>query len=177
MSAKLEKDLVVQVLDVEDLGKSKWEQIEALESERKGETTKGREIIRVVPNEENQNPSTASTQALGTQAGGQRQGGKEGPYKLLMQDCKGTKVYGFELKRVEKIGYPPGMGIGCKLLLRRGTQVARGMVLLEPERTVVLGGRIEGLDKAWREGREQRLRELVEKERVERGGDGDGDED
>jgi RecQ-mediated genome instability protein 1 len=51
------------------------------------------------------------------------------------------------------------------------------MVLLEPERTVVLGGRIEGLDKAWREGREQRLRELVEKERVERGGDGDGDED
>jgi RecQ-mediated genome instability protein 1 len=175
VSAKLERDVVVQVLDVEDLGKSKWEQIEALESERKGETTKGREIIRVVPAEDG-GPSSASTQALGTQTSGQGQGAKEGPYKLLLQDCRGTKVYGFELKRVEKVGYPPGMAIGCKVLLKRGTQVARGMVLLEPERTVVLGGRIEGLDKAWREGREQRLREQVERDRAVGNGDGVGDE-
>jgi len=69
------------------------------------------------------------------------------------------------------------MGIGCKVLLRKGTEVARGLVLFEPERTMVLGGRIEGLDKAWREGREQRLREQVERERAVAHEDGDGDED
>jgi len=160
---KLEKDILVQVLDVEDIGKSKWEQIELLESERKGETVKGREIIRVVPNDENQLPSSASTQAIGTQANS-GQGGKEGSYKLLMQDCKGQRVYGFELMRVGGIGYPPGMKIGCKILLKRGSQVARGMVLLEPDKVKMLGGKIDALDKAWREGREQRLRDLVDKE-------------
>ncbi len=160
------------------MSKSKWEQIEALESERKGETTQGRQVIRVVPLE-NPDPSTASTQAISgsTQAGGGQAQGKEGPCKILMQDCKGMKAYGFELKRVEKVGYPPLMGIGCKVLLRRGTQVARGLVLLEPERTVVLGGRIEGLDKAWREGREQRLRDQVERERVLDDDGGDEAED
>ncbi|PMD16644.1 hypothetical protein NA56DRAFT_307102 [Hyaloscypha hepaticicola] len=172
-SQKLSSDILVQVLDVEDLSKSKWELIEALESERKGETTKGREIIRVIPPED-VGPSSASTQALGSQTAG-REGGGGGPFKLLLQDCKGMRVYGFELKRVEKIGYPPGMGIGCKVLLRRGSVVARGMVLLEPERTTVLGGRIEGLDKAWREGREQRLREQVERESRERERNGDED--
>ncbi|KAE9369386.1 hypothetical protein N431DRAFT_427541 [Stipitochalara longipes BDJ] len=165
---KLEKDIVVQVLDVEDIGKSKWEQIELLESERKGETVKGREIIRVVQ-DENQQPSSASTQAIGTQAAGnQGQGGKEGPYKLLMQDCKGQRVYGFELTKVAGVGYPPGMRIGCKVLLKKGSQVARGMILLEPERTVMLGGKIDRLDKAWKEGWEQRLREQVDKEARER---------
>jgi RecQ-mediated genome instability protein 1 len=77
---------------------------------------------------------------------------------------KGTKVYGFELKRVEKLGYPPGMSLGCKVMLKRGCKVARGMVLLEPGCVVVLGGKIEALDKAWREGREERLREAVKKD-------------
>ena len=82
-----------------------------------------------------------------------------------MQDCKGNSVYGFELKKVEKIAYPPVMSIGCKVLLRKGCKIARGMVLLEPGMVVVLGGKIDGLDKGWREGREQRLRETVERER------------
>jgi len=41
---------------------------------------------------------------------------------------------------------------------------------------VVLGGKIEELDKAWREGWEQRLREQVDKEARERR-QRDGDED
>jgi RecQ-mediated genome instability protein 1 len=163
VSRKLEKDVVVQVLDVEDVGKSKWEQIELLESERKGETIKGREVIRVVPADDAQ-PSSASTQAGGSQAAiRQGYGGKEGPFKLLMQDCNGQRIYGLELHKVQKVAYPPVMGIGCKILLKRGSQIARGMVLLEPDRTLVLGGQIKELDKAWREGWEQRLRDQVEK--------------
>lgn len=66
-----------------------------------------------------------------------------------------------ELKRVEKIGYAPAMYIGCKVLVGAGARVARGVVLLEPATTRVLGGKIEVLDKKWREGREKALRDAV----------------
>lgn len=162
----------MQVLDIEDLGRSKWEQIEALEAERNGEMKKGREIIRVVPVDD-AGPSSAATQVQpNTQAQVQNQNAApKGPFKLLLQDHKGVKIYGFELKKVDKIGPPPIMSIGCKLVLRKGAKVARGMVLLEPACVRVLGGKIEGLDKGWREGREQRLRRAVEDER-----DGDADD-
>jgi RecQ-mediated genome instability protein 1 len=159
-------DMVVQVLDVEDVGRSKWEQIEALESERKGETTRGRHVIRVVAQEAEGEPSTASTQASNSTTSQQAaQNRSNGPFKVLLQDFKGVRAYGFELKRVEKIGYPGSgagaMGIGCKILLKKGAKIARGMVLLEPSSTVVLGGKIEGLDKEWRERRENSLMEAV----------------
>ncbi|KAG4427071.1 hypothetical protein IFR05_017446, partial [Cadophora sp. M221] len=164
----LGEDVFVQVLDIQDLGRSRWEQIEGLEAERKGETMKGREVIRVVPVEEemgmpgtqfpqgqninqNQNQGNGSVNMTGDKA-------SRGPFKLLMQDWKGMAVWGFEVRRVEKVGLPPVMGIGCKLLLRRGTRVARGMVLLEPGNVVVFGGKIDAEDKAWRAGREDRLR-------------------
>lgn len=161
----LRDDVCVQVLDIEDLGRSKWEQIEALEAERNGEMKKGREIIRVAPVED-ADPSSAATQVQpNTQAQAQIQNAvPKGPFKLLLQDHRGVKVYGFELKKVDKIGLPPVMSIGCKLVLRKGAKVARGMVLLEPACVRVLGGRIEGLDKVWRQGREQRLRRAVEGE-------------
>ena len=171
---RLSWDTVVQVLDVEDVGRSKWEQIESLESERKGETTKGRMVVRVIAQTEGgETPSTAATQVQG---GGQGGRNASGPFKLLLQDFKGAKVYGFESKRVEKIGYPGSgvgaMSIGCKILLRKGCKVARGLVLLEPGTTMVLGGKIEGMDKKWREGREKSLREAVGDEKRGRGGEG-----
>jgi RecQ-mediated genome instability protein 1 len=60
------------------------------------------------------------------------------------------------------------MSIGCKILLKRGCIVARGVVLLEPGSVAVLGGRIEVLDKVWRERRESVLRERVKKEKGEK---------
>ena len=165
MERSLATDVVVQVCDVQDLGRSRWDQIESLESERKGESAKGRQVIRVLPvPADGEVSSTAATQVTGgnTQI---RQAKATGPFKLLLQDFKGVRVYAFELKRVEKLGSPDSggetMSIGCKILLKRGTKVARGLVLLEPTTTVVLGGKIEGLDKGWREGREKSLREAV----------------
>ncbi|KAG0647114.1 hypothetical protein D0Z07_6915 [Hyphodiscus hymeniophilus] len=161
---KLAFDVVVQVRDVEDIGRSKWEQIESLESERKGESTKGRQVIRILPSIADEAPSTAATQVpAGAQQAAQMK--SSGPFKLLLQDFRGAIVYGFDLHRVEKIGFPGtgngAMSIGCKILLKKGTKVARGMVLLEPAFTVLLGGKIEGLDKGWREGREKSLREAI----------------
>ncbi|KAG9243978.1 RecQ mediated genome instability protein Rmi1 [Calycina marina] len=156
-SQTLPCDVVLQVLEVEDTSRSKWEQIEALDMERKGEFIKGREVIRVVPANEDE-PSSASTQAP---QGNARAVNSYGPFKLSLQDWKGATIYGFELQKVPKIGYPPTMSIGSKILLKKGIKVARGMVLLDPRNCVVLGGKVEGLDKAWQKGREQELRDSV----------------
>lgn len=176
---KLATDVVVQVLDVEDIGRSKWEQIESLEMERKGEFSKGRKVVRVAPADgDGEAPSTAATQAPDVNL--LPKFVSSGPFKLLLEDFKGQRIYGFELKRVDKIGMPGGgngaMSIGCKVLLKKGAKVARGMVLLEPASTVVLGGKIEEKDKAWREGREKNLREAVgdgKRRREDGGGDSD----
>lgn len=117
--------------------------------------TKGREIIRVIP-ELDADPSSAATQVLGAGVGGKR-----GPFKVWVQDCMGTVVEAFEWKAVEKIA---GVSIGAKMVLKKGCRVAHGIVLLEPERCVVLGGKVEAWDKVWREGREERLRKEVAEE-------------
>lgn len=171
----LQADIPVQVLEVEDLGRSKWEQIEALESERKGETTRGRQVIRVEPTpSDGADPSSAQTQAqqsttVQNQGQDQVPGRSAGPFKLLLQDFKGQKIYAFELKKVEKIGYPPYMSIGAKMMLKKGAKIARGVVVLEPSCVVILGGKIENLDKEWKEGREAKLRRELEHREGENG--------
>lgn len=114
-----------------------------------------------MPAEANE-PSSAATQNLNAPPPADQAAASRGPFKLLLQDWKGKTVWGFELEKVEKVGMPPVMGIGAKLLLRKGTKVARGTVMLEPGRVVVFGGRIEGLEKPWLEGREERLRREVQ---------------
>jgi len=145
----------VQVLAVEDMSKSRWEQIEAIEALERGEGTKGREIIRVAPAEDGDDSA----------GGGMQRGG--GPHKLLLQDASGSRVYGIELKALEGVGL--GMGMGCKLVLKNAV-VARGVVLLEPRTAKVLGGKIEGLHKAWKEDRKAELRRAIEESEQAEGG-------
>ncbi len=137
----------MQVLAVEDMSKSRWEQIEAIEALERGEGTKGREIIRVVATEDGDDD-----------AGGNLQKGG-GPHKLLLQDAAGKRVYGIELKGLEGVGL--GMSIGCKMVLKNAI-VARGVVLMDATTTTVLGGKIEGLHKAWKEGRKTELKAAIE---------------
>ena len=47
---KLSSDVFAQVLGVENLSKSRWEQVEELEAIERGEQTRGREIIRLPSN-------------------------------------------------------------------------------------------------------------------------------
>ena len=128
------------------MSKSRWEQIEAIEALERGEGTKGREIIRVAPADENEHNDE-----------NRNRGG--GPHKLLLQDAKGDRIFGIELRNVEGVGL--GMSIGAKLVLRSAT-VARGVVLLEPATTTMLGGKIEELHKAWNENRKTDLRAAIE---------------
>ncbi|KAF2122058.1 RecQ mediated genome instability protein Rmi1 [Lophiotrema nucula] len=132
--------VVCQVLDIEDIGHSKWSQVEAIEARERGETTKGREVIRVVPGEDG-NPIEEPPQS-------------RGPFKLLLQDAKGLKVYAYDLNGIE--GLNASMNMGTKLLLRN-CDVRRGVIMLEPGFVQILGGKIEALDKMWKDGRKDRL--------------------
>lgn len=141
---RLPGPIAAQLLDVEDVGRSRWGQVEALEAAERGEGTKGREVVRVVPAEGEEEGAAAAAVAQSA-----------GPHKVVLQDARGTRVYGVEVAAVEGVGV--GMNIGSKVLLR-DVVVARGVLLLEPRSVVVLGGKIEGLHRAWREGRKERLK-------------------
>jgi RecQ-mediated genome instability protein 1 len=143
---KLNGPIAVQVLDVEDIGRSRWSQVEAIEADERGETTRGREIIRVVPGEDTDSEQTQSIPQ------------RAGPHKLLIQDSKGTKIYGVEVTSIDGVGL--GMNIGTKLILKDMT-IARGVVLLEPRTTTMIGGKLEELDQKWKIDRKARLQSAV----------------
>lgn len=166
---RLGQDVLVQVLDIDNLTKSKWEQVEEIEAIARGEQTRGREVIRLPTageEDEDGSVSSASTQIIST--GPNLRGGppgsgvtpKNSSHRLVLQDCKGQKVYGLELKRIDRIGVGT-MNIGEKILLKTGTVVARGIVLLDPAACTILGGKVDAWQKAWVEGRLMRLREAV----------------
>ncbi|KAK4074070.1 hypothetical protein Trihar35433_3544 [Trichoderma harzianum] len=152
----------VQVLDIENLSLSRWEQVEELEAIERGERTRGRQVIRVI-DEENGEADVSSSSAGQTQAsraGAAASGGANAVHRLVLQDARGKKVFAVELKRISGIGIGK-THIGEKILLRAGAVVARGTVLLTPENCTLLGGKIEVWHEAWMEGRLTRLRESV----------------
>ncbi|QIX00192.1 hypothetical protein AMS68_005709 [Peltaster fructicola] len=134
--------IIVQLLDIEDIGSSAWSQIETIESQERGETTRGNQVIRTLPDENGEAATTKS----------------RGPHKLTLQDAAGTKVYAFQMQPIAKIEL--GCAIGLKLSLKN-IVVARGILLLNPSNTVVLGGKIEAADRAWHAGRKQRLQQKI----------------
>ncbi|KAB5518224.1 RecQ mediated genome instability protein Rmi1 [Coniochaeta sp. 2T2.1] len=180
-STTLSRDVVFQVLDIENLSKSRWSQVEELEAIARGEGTKGREVIRL-PTEGEGNgdgvnagergvtqatqPATqAATQAR--QGGGSGGGGEKDTHKLVLQDCKGLKISALELRKVERVGIGK-LNIGEKILVKAGAKVSRGVIMLEPGTCVVLGGKVEAWHKSWTEGRLGRLKEAAS------GGEGQG---
>jgi len=169
--ARLPRDVFVQVLDVENLSRSRWDQVEELEAIERGEQTRGREVVRLPPpgggegaEEEDgdvppdQRPAARQGRGQAAQAGAAS--AANATHKLVLQDCKGHKVFALELKRVDRIGIGR-TNIGEKMLLKSGAAVARGVILLEPATCVVLGGKVEAWQKAWVEGRLTRLRDSV----------------
>ncbi|KAF1928874.1 RecQ mediated genome instability protein Rmi1 [Didymella exigua CBS 183.55] len=141
-SRTLAGPIVCQVLDIEDIGKSRWSQVEAMEARERGEMTKGREIVRVIePENDDSGQAVASTQS-------------KGPFKLLLQDAKGLHIYALDLRGID--GLSTNVSMGAKLLLRN-IEVQRAVIMLEPGSLQVLGGKLDALDKAWKDGRKDRL--------------------
>ncbi|KAI1397765.1 hypothetical protein F4819DRAFT_499255 [Hypoxylon fuscum] len=166
---KLPRDVPVQVLDIDNLSKSKWEQVEELEAIARGEQTRGREIVRLPTGADDDNeehgvgsestappPASRNTTVAANAAAASR----NATHRLVLQDCRGQTLPGLELRRIERVGVG-ALHIGEKLLLRKGATVARGVVLLDPASCVVLGGKVEAWHRAWVDGRLARLREAV----------------
>lgn len=159
------RDVMVQVLDIENISRSKWEQVEDLEAIARGEQTRGREIIRLNENADdddddgNERATPAATGRPSANANAAASS-KNATHRLLLQDCRGQTLHGLELKRVERVGVGT-LSIGEKILLKKGAAVARGVVLLEPATCVVLGGKVEAWHRAWVEGRLERLKEAA----------------
>lgn len=139
----------LQVLDIEDIGTSLWSQVEAIERVERGEAIRGREIVRTVNVDEDSEERANHNNSGGSGGGG------NGPHRLILQDAAGTRTVAIELKRISDIAIGK-LPIGAKLILRNAT-VARGMLLLSPECVTLLGGKMEAMDRAWRESRKERL--------------------
>ena len=73
------------------------------------------------------------------------------------------------LRHYGDVGQPEGMQIGCKFLLKNGTCVRRGLIMLTPKDVVMMGGRVEAWDRKWRDGRKARLRQELEREAADQG--------
>ncbi|KFH45707.1 RecQ-mediated genome instability protein-like protein [Hapsidospora chrysogenum ATCC 11550] len=172
--ARLPRDVHVQVVDVENLSLSRWEQVEELEAVERGERTRGREVVRVTAedgggsggedNDDNEGSQTQQPSTTQRRAAATAKAGKTATHRLVLQDRNGKRVFALETQRMERIG----VGTTCmgeKVLLKAGAVVARGTVLLTPETCVFLGGKIDAWHKAWMEGRLTRLREAVGSDR------------
>ncbi|KAJ4325544.1 hypothetical protein N0V84_003419 [Fusarium piperis] len=154
---RLPRPVHVQILDVENISLSRWEQVEEMEAVARGETTRGREVVRVTA-EDDDNPETQQRPTAG--GANTRTASKKATHRLVVQDCKGVKLYALELKRIDGISVGKTQ-IGEKMLLKAGTVLARGVVLLEPEKCVLLGGKIEAWQKTWADGRLARLKDEI----------------
>lgn len=175
---RLSSNVPIQILDIVDVGLSRWSQVEAIERIERGEEMRGREVIRNVPgvSDEEDEEGGMNGARLGTardSANGQSHGTNgqastkrsQGPHRLILQDADKQKVTAFELSPIPKLWIgEDGISIGCKMILKAGTLVRRGMVMLQPDTVVLLGGKIESWDKKWREERKKRLIADVERE-------------
>lgn len=159
---RLASDVYVQVVDIENLSRSRWEQVDELEAIERGEQTRGREVIRLPVNNDGcdepagPGPPEATMRPRAEVAGS----AKHATHRLVLQDCKGQNVYGLELMRMPEIAIGL-LNIGSKILLKKGTVIARGSILLDSKCVQVLGGKIEAWQKAWLDGRLARLKEAV----------------
>jgi RecQ-mediated genome instability protein 1 len=162
--SRLPRDVVLQVLDMENLSKSRWEQVEELEAIARGEKTQGREIVRLpTGSAEEQNEGDAPPEDRprpGAGGVGIGAGSRNAMHKLVLQDCKGQKAFGLEVKRIDRFGVGR-LNIGEKLVVKSGAVVARGVILLDPSNCVALGGKVEAWQKPWVDGQLERLREAA----------------
>ena len=152
----LQSSVIVQIRDVIEISRSRYEVLEGLEMESRGEMTKGREVIQITPVAVDSDDAipTAITAASTSST---QQSRKTGTHKLLLQDSAGLIIWGLELTSIEGIKEDEII-IGKKLCLKEGTMVARGVVLLEDEKVILMGGKVEEWQRKWKGGRMERLR-------------------
>ncbi|KAK9381334.1 uncharacterized protein V2V93DRAFT_318701, partial [Kockiozyma suomiensis] len=142
-----------QIVDVLEIGISKYEQLRRLED---GMTDGGRKIVRDLPPTDSDNDFTTSNEQTlelpqSSNAAVQyhifETNGKPKPLigkstcKLLLQDALGRLFWAIELKPIPNIQV--GLKLGCKITVAADTLCLRGVIMLKPTGTILHGGVIE----------------------------------
>ncbi|EEB07179.1 hypothetical protein SJAG_02262 [Schizosaccharomyces japonicus yFS275] len=134
---------LVQVVRVEEIGKSIISQIEYLNQWEERKRLKGQQIIRLVHegNEEEDKDTTDLDDSGVGEAQDALKGAKEfkSICKVILEDAQGQRFYGLEIKPVHGIWL--GMALGTKMLITNA-RIHRGVCLLTPASTRILGGEI-----------------------------------
>lgn len=102
---------LVQVIHVQDIGKSRIAQLEALEKAIEEAGPEGRRVVEL-PAEEGEDGENENLPAA---QNGVNEGISVGKSicKVLLEDGRGERVYGMEVKPIE--GIKVGMSLGCKV--------------------------------------------------------------
>ena len=158
--ATLPADVPLQIVDIEDLSRSRWEQIEELERIERGETRRGRAVVRVENEAEAEDRDRATQSARDAPAPEARKAGGNATHRVTFMDRAGTRLYGLELVRMPRLGVG-ATKIGEKVVAKKGAVIARGTLLLDPATCVFLGGYVEGEEEKWVAGRLKALKEVV----------------
>ncbi|RPA84330.1 hypothetical protein BJ508DRAFT_206240 [Ascobolus immersus RN42] len=154
--------IACQVIAIEDIGSSKFDQLERLEMKARGEAKRGNQVIQITAEGDDVVALKPWEQAA-----------RAGPHKLLLEDAVGRRVWAFENGPVDGVGLE--MNLGCKMVLQT-VLVLRGVVMIDSGCARVLGGKVEELNKAWEgDGKRAWLQRMIDEEkaardRVERGG-------
>ncbi|CAI4214708.1 unnamed protein product [Parascedosporium putredinis] len=116
--ARLPFDVPAQIVDVEDLSRSRWEQVEEMERIERGEMTKGRAVVRVEEREDGDGDGggggggggasgslASSANAVSSAAAATRAARRtNATHRIVLQDRSGRRVYGLELVRMDRLG-------------------------------------------------------------------------
>jgi RecQ-mediated genome instability protein 1 len=156
---------LVQVIHVQDIGLSRIAQLEALEKWANERGPRGLRVIDIPNEEDGEENGTANGDNEELSMG-------KSMCKVLLEDGKGDRVYGMEIKPIDEIKV--GMPLGTKVffiwheltqVLLTNVPVLRGVLQLRPTNTTILGGKIEALNQGyfpdrWKQELEAELAEI-----------------
>lgn len=146
------RDLLFQILMLEDIGKSKLSQIDDIATRLDPKTQKidrlstGRD--KVVVNQVNVDNEEATSE-------NRNQSTKKAVYKLTLQDKSGAIFYAVSATDLPWLSV---CMLGSKLIISEKTQFVRGVFLLNDSHCTFLGG----VNQVWNESREVKLRDYLE---------------
>lgn len=148
----VDRDLLFQVLMVENISKSKLGQIDDIKTkldpkyQKSDRLSSGKEkvVINQV-NVENEEMSVDDN----------AQSSKKTVFKLTIQDKNGAIYYAMNTTNLPWLAV---CMLGSKLIISRGTHFTRGVFLLNNSNCTFLGG----VNQAWNENREAKLQEYLE---------------
>lgn len=153
--SRLDRDLLFQILMVENTSKSKLNQVDdirakldpTLQRVDRLKTTRDRVVINQVDIDSDEPTSeNASTNALNQ---------SRAVFRLVLQDRKGSLFYAINSS---PLSWLQVCMLGSKVIIKKGSIFNRGVFILQEPNVLFLGG----INRAWNENRDGKLCEYLE---------------